>query len=153
MANKQKTLVIIKPDCIQKRTMGVVISKIEQLGLDILAAKAIRPSRELVEEHYRHIKGKSFFDELIDHLTGKLHGTNYVLALVFYGEDAIARIREISGATDPEKADPHSLRGALGRTKLSGLMENVLHASSSPEDVERELKLWFQPEDILEPAS
>jgi nucleoside-diphosphate kinase len=149
---KERTLVIIKPDAIQKGTAGEAFSRLETLRLDILAAKAIRPSRGLAEEHYQHLRGKPFFEELIDHITGKLHRTNYVLAFVLYGNDAIARVREITGATDPEKADPRSIRGALGRTKLSGLMENVVHASSDAADVEREIALWFRPDEILDPA-
>ena len=150
---KERTLVIIKPDAIAKGTVGYAYAHLEELRLDVLAAKAIRPSRELVETHYEHLKDKPFFEELIDHLVGKLHGTNYVLAFVLYGENAIERVRQVTGATDPEKADPRSIRGALGRTKTSGLMENVLHASANTEDFKRELSLWFKPEDLLEPVA
>jgi nucleoside-diphosphate kinase len=73
-----------------------------------------------------------------------------VLALVYQGEDAITKIRDIVGDTDPEKASPVSIRGSYGRITTTGVFENVVHASSSPEDAEKEIKLWFQPEEIVE---
>jgi nucleoside-diphosphate kinase len=81
---------------------------------------------------------------------GEVHKTYRVLALVYQGENAIAKIRDIVGDTDPEKANPVSIRGAYGRVTRAGVFENVVHASSSPEDAEKEIKLWFMPDEIVE---
>lgn len=145
----EATLVIIKPDAIRRGLAGRVVSRLEELHLDIIAAKAVRVSRQLAEEHYKALRGKPFFEELLDHIQGKLHQTNYVLAFVFWGDDAIARVREVAGATHPEKADPLSLRGSLGRMTTAGVMENILHASADAAEVEREIKLWFSPQELL----
>ena len=145
----QATLVLIKPDAIKRGLTGAVISKLDPLQLEIVGAKAVRVSQELAEAHYKHIREKPFFRETVDHLLGKLHGISYVLAFVLWGPDAIDRVRQVTGATHPEKADPTSIRGALGRMTTSGLMENVLHASSDPQDAEREIRLWFTPQELL----
>jgi nucleoside-diphosphate kinase len=145
---EQTTLLIVKPDALQKGVMGAVLSRVEQLKLRFVAAKVVRPTRELVEEHYQHIKGRPFFQETVEHMLGKLHGVPYAVAFILRGEDAIARLRQIAGATDPEKADPQSLRGQFGRTRTSGLMENVLHASSDPTEAQREIGLWFGAQDL-----
>jgi nucleoside-diphosphate kinase len=148
MAN-QATLVVIKPDALQKGLAGAAITKLEPLKLEIIGAKAVRVSQELAEEHYKHIRQKPFFRETVDHLKGAVHGTPYVLALVFWGPDAIERVRQVTGATNPEKADPMSIRGSFGRNLASGLMENVLHASSDPAEAQREIALWFKPDELL----
>ena len=148
MAN-QSTLVLIKPDTIRRGLTGAVLSRLDALQLEIIGAKVMRVSQELAEEHYKHIREKPFFRETVDHLRGKLHGVDAVLAFVYWGPDAIERVRITMGATHPEKAAPTSIRGALGRMTTGGLMENVLHASSDPADAEREIRLWFQPHELL----
>lgn len=145
----EATLVVIKPDAIRRGLAGCVLSRLEVLRLEIIAAKAVRVGRELAEEHYKELRGKPFFEELLDHIQGKLHQTNYVLVFVFWGEDAIARVRDVAGATHPEKADPCSVRGSLGRMTMTGVMENILHASSNAAEAEREIKLWFSPQELL----
>ena len=133
-----------------KSLTGNVISRLSEAKLAIMGAKVVCVSRELAEKHYEHLKGKPFFEELINYIVGDVHKTYRVLALVYQGEDAIARIRDIVGDTDPEKANPVSIRGSYGRITTTGVFENVVHASSSPEDAEKEIKLWFQPEEIIE---
>ena len=145
----QATLVIIKPDAIKKGLMGVVISRLEPLQLELIGAKIVHVSRALAEEHYKHIRHKPYFEETVQHLQGKLHEVPYVVAFVFWGPDAIERVRQVTGATHPEKAEPMSIRGSLGRMHTSGLMENVLHASSDATEAEREIKLWFKPEEMV----
>lgn len=149
----QATLIIIKPDAIQKGLAGAAFSRLEPLKLDIIGAKVVQVSHELAEEHYKHIKDKPFFRETVEHLEGTLHGVSYVLAFVLWGPDAIERVRQVTGATNPEKAEPMTIRGALGRNLSSGLMENVLHASSDPVDAQREIALWFRPEELLRDLS
>ena len=151
MAN-QATLVIMKPDATKRGLIGAAFSKLETLQLEIIGAKVLPVSQELAEAHYTHIREKPFFRDTVDHLRGKLHGVNFVLAFVFWGEDAIERVRELTGATNPEKADPLSIRGAFGRNTATGLMENVMHASSDPVEADREIRLWFQPHELLREA-
>ena len=143
------TLVLIKPDAIQRGLAGTVLSRLESLHLEIIGAKAVRVSRELAEEHYEALRGKPFFEELLDHIQGKLHETPYVLAFVLRGPDAIGRVRQLAGATHPEQAEPTSIRGSLGRMATSGVMENVIHASSDPSEARREIPLWFKPQELL----
>ena len=146
----QQTLIIIKPDGLVKSLTGNVISRLAEAKLTIMGAKVVRVSRQLAEQHYEHLKDKPFFEELIEYILGDVHKTHRVLALVYQGEDAIVKIRDIVGHTDPEKANPVSIRGAYGRITTSGVFENVVHASSSPEDAEKEIKLWFEPTEIVE---
>jgi nucleoside-diphosphate kinase len=146
----EQTLILIKPDGLIKSLTGNVISRLSEAKLTIMGAKVVRVSRELAEKHYEHLKGKPFFGELIDYIVGDVHKTYRVLALVYQGENAIAKIRDIVGDTDPEKANPISIRGAYGRITTTGVFENVVHASSNLEDAEKEIKLWFQPDEIVE---
>ena len=105
----------------------------------------------MAEKHYIHLKDKPFFNDLIDYIQGKPYGPDFerVMALVYKGPNAIKRIREIAGATNPEEADSVSIRGAFGRITTKGVFENVIHASSDTKDSEREIKLWFKPDEIV----
>jgi nucleoside-diphosphate kinase len=149
----QATLVLIKPDAIQRGLIGAVFSRLDKLQLEVIGAKAVRVGKGLAQEHYKGIRGKPFFDETVDYLQGKRHGTTYVLAFVLWGNGAVERVRQLAGATHPEKAKPISIRGSLGRITTSGLMENVLHASSDVEEAEREIRLWFEPHELLRALS
>ena len=149
MTNNEATLVLVKPDAIARGLTGAVLSRLAEAKLALAGAKAMRVSRELAEEHYKPLKGKPFYDELIRYLCGELHGINHVLALVYIGSGAVGRVRQLAGATNPEHADPSTIRGALGRITTKGVMENVLHASSDLQEAEREIKLWFRPEELL----
>ena len=145
----QATLVIIKPDAIKRGLMGEALSRLEPLQLHIIGVKVMAVNQALAEEHYQHIRQKPFFKETVDHLRGILHGVSHVVAFVFWGPDAIERVRQVTGATNPEKAEPQTIRGALGRNLSTGLMENVIHSSSDPADAEREIRLWFAPGELL----
>ncbi len=146
----EQTLILIKPDGLVKSLTGNVISRLSEAKLTIMGAKVLRVSRELASKHYEHLKDKPFFEELVDYIVGDVHKTHRVLALVYQGDNAIIKIRDIVGDTDPEKANPVSIRGAYGRITTTGVFENVVHASSSPEDAEKEIKLWFEPVEIVE---
>ena len=145
----QATLVIVKPDGLIKSLTGDVLSRLSKAGLKIIAAKVIKVSQDLASTHYNHLKDKPFFKALLQYITGGLHGENRVMALLYYGQDAITKVREIAGATNPEEAEPTSIRGAYGRILTSGLYENVIHASSNTDEAEREIKLWFEPHEIV----
>ncbi len=145
----QQTLVLIKPDGLVRSITGNILSRLSETKLEIVAAKITRVSKELAEAHYCYLKDKPFYPELIRYLQGELHDRRKVMALIYWGEDAISKVREISGETNPEEASPVSIRGSYGRIRSSGLFENVIHASSSEEEAEREIKLWFKPEEII----
>lgn len=145
----QQTLVLIKPDGLKKSLTGNVLTRLSETKLDIVAAKIVKVSRELAAEHYRELKDKPFFEDLLKYLMGEYHKKK-VMALVYYGEDAIDKVRKICGATNPEEAEAVSIRGAYGRITTKGVYENVIHASANKTDAEREIKLWFSPDDIIE---
>lgn len=145
----ESTLVLIKPDAIRRGLTGLVLWRLSQASLSLIGAKVVRVSRALAEEHYRPLRGKPFFDEIVQHLCGQLHGVEAVLALVYAGPGAVRVIRELAGATNPEQADPKSIRGAFGRITTQGWMENVLHASSDSQEAKREVALWFKREELL----
>ncbi|MCB4791122.1 MAG: nucleoside-diphosphate kinase [Elusimicrobia bacterium] len=149
--NIQQALVLIKPDGLKKSLTGNILTKLSEAKMVIIGAKMVVVSKELAEEHYRQLSDQPFFNELVRYLRGELHGKPYnrVFALVYQGDNAIKQLRAIAGATNPEQADPISIRGAYGRILTSGLYENVIHCSSDPAEAEREIKLWFKPEDIV----
>ena len=145
----QAALVLVKPDGLKKSLTGNILTRLSETKLEIVAAKMVRVSKNLAEEHYQHLKDKPFFGELIKYLQGELHDRKKVLALVYWGKDAIKKCRELAGATNPEEAEPTSIRGSYGRITTSGVYENVIHVSSDEKDAEREIKLWFAPEEII----
>ncbi|MBI4052370.1 MAG: nucleoside-diphosphate kinase [Elusimicrobia bacterium] len=146
----QQTLVLIKPDALQRGVAGHIINRLAHAHLRMVGAKVVKVSEKLAREHYKSLSDKPFFEELIKYIRGRLHGEEHsgVLAIVYQGEDVIAKVREIAGATNPEQAHPKSLRGAYGRVTTKGQIENVIHASSDPQEAEREIKLWFSPYEL-----
>lgn len=145
----QAALVLIKPDGLKKSLTGNILTRLSETRLEIVAAKMVRVSKELAEEHYKHLKGKLFFKDLISYIRGELHERRKVMAMVYWGEDASIKCRELAGATNPEEAEPTSIRGSYGRITTAGVYENVIHVSSNPEEAQREIKLWFHPEEII----
>jgi len=144
-----QALVLIKPDGLKKSLTGNILTRLSETKLEIIAAKIVKVSQELAEEHYQQLKDEPFFMELIQYLQGELHQRKKVMAMIYWGEDAIAKVRDIAGATNPEEASPTSIRGQYGRITTQGLYENVVHASANPEEAEREIKLWFNPDEII----
>lgn len=145
----QAVLILIKPDGLKKSLTGNILTRLSETKLDIVAAKMVVVSEDLAKDHYRHLKDKPFFPEIIKYLRGELHNRRKVMALVYWGPEAIAKCRSLAGATNPEEADPTSIRGSYGRITTKGVYENVIHVSSDPKDAEREIKLWFHPEEII----
>src|SRR3989344_6812727 len=143
-ADRQQTLVIIKPDGLKKSLTGNIITALSETKLKIMGAKIVRVNREIAEEHYQHLREAKFFDELMKYIMGEYH-TKRVLAMVWEGPDAIRKVRDIAGATHPEEAEATSIRGKYGRITSKGVFENVVHASENEEEAEREIKLWFRP--------
>ncbi len=144
---EQQTLVLIKPDGLVKSLTGNIITELSDASLKIVGAKIVQVTRELAEEHYQHLREEKFFDDLIRYIMGEYH-TKRVLALVYHGENAIIKVRRVIGSTDPEKAEPTTIRGKYGRITSKGVFENVVHASENEKEAEREIKLWFRPEEL-----
>ncbi|NQT46208.1 MAG: nucleoside-diphosphate kinase [Candidatus Omnitrophica bacterium] len=145
----EQTLVLIKPDGLKKSLTGNILTRLSETKLEIAAAKIARVSEELAVEHYKHLKDKPFFKDLIKYIRGDLHDRHKVMAMVYWGDGAIKKVRELCGTTNPEEADPVSIRGAYGRITTSGVYENAIHTSGDKEDAEREIKLWFDPDEII----
>ena len=149
MGAEQATLVLIKPDGLKKSLTGNILTRLSETKLEIVAAKIAKVSKELATQHYVHLQDKPFFEELICYLMGELHSRRKVMAMVYWGEDAINKVRALAGATNPEEADPVSIRGAYGRITTKGVYENVIHASSNEQEAQREIQLWFGPDEII----
>ena len=134
MSNIEKTLVLVKPDGVKKHICGEIISRFERKGLVVHAIKMIKVSEELAKKHYAEHEGKGFFNDLISFIT-----SGPVLAMVLEGENAVAAVRQINGATNPLEAVPGSIRGDFA----TSIDENVVHASDASETAVREIGLWF----------
>ncbi|MCX7956832.1 MAG: nucleoside-diphosphate kinase [Endomicrobia bacterium] len=147
----QYTLIIIKPDALVKSLTGNILTRLSEAKLRIIGAKVVKVTRELAEKHYAHLVDKPFFNDLYEYFSGKVYGPEYerILVFVYEGEDAISRVRKIAGATNPLEADTTTIRGAYGRINKKGVMENVIHCSDSEESAEKEIKLWFKPDEII----
>jgi nucleoside-diphosphate kinase len=142
-------LVLVKPDGMQKAITGEVISLFLASGLKLTGVKLVQVSGKLARAHYGHLSKEPFFKEIVSYLTGELHGGNPVVAMVFNGQDAVKKCRRIAGATNPEEADPKSVRGKFGRVTTRGVFENVVHVSSDNKEARREIDLWFQKKELL----
>ena len=136
----EQTLVLIKPDGIQRRLAGRILDRFEQRGLSIRAAKLLRVDRALAEQHYDEHREKPFFGELVEFIT-----STPTLALVLEGESAISVVRTTMGATNPASAAPGTIRGDLALA----MPDNLVHGSDSPESAAREVGLWFRPDELV----
>src|SRR5512133_1261059 len=136
----ERSLVLVKPDGVQRALIGEVISRLERRGLRLVAAKFIQVSKDLAETHYAIHKGKPFYEGLISYITSAP-----VMAMVWEGPNAIAAIRQTMGATRPTEAAPGSLRHDFALE----VGRNITHASDSPENGEKEAALWFKKEEIV----
>ncbi len=148
----ESCLVLIKPDGLLKSVTGNIINELSTTKLKIIGSKIVSVNNELAEKHYEALKEErpEIFEEVLKYIKGEYH-TNRVLALVYYGENACEKIRTVAGSTNPESADPTSVRGRYGRIHSeTGVFENCMHASDSPESGEREIKLWFRPCELTE---
>lgn len=146
---KERVLIIIKPDGMLKNLAGIVFAHLGALDLSLVGLKLIEPQRCLLEDHYKHLKGQPFFEQNIRFMLGEMNGCKRLLASVYQGDNAIQLCRTLAGATNPEKADPRSIRGAFGRITTEGTFENVIHVSSDPSEAEREISLWFRPDELF----
>jgi nucleoside-diphosphate kinase len=130
----EKTLVLIKPDAVQRKLVGEILARFERRGLEIRSARLLTVDRTLADEHYAEHREKPFFGELVDFITSAP-----TLALVLEGEAAISVVRTTMGATNPTDAAPGTIRGDLALA----MPDNLVHGSDSPESAQREIALWF----------
>lgn len=137
----ERTLILIKPDGVQRAFIGRIIDRYEQRGLRIAGLKLLRVPRSLAEQHYDVHRDKPFFPGLIEFIT-----SGPLVAMAVEGPNAIAVCREINGATRPAQAAPGSIRGDLALD--TG--HNLVHGSDSPETAAREVALWFKPEELVD---
>ena len=136
----EQTLVLIKPDAMQRRLAGDILARFEGRGLTVRAAKLVQVDRELAEQHYAEHVDKPFFGELVEFIT-----SSPTLALVLEGEGAIKVVRTTMGATNPVDASPGTIRGDLALA----MPDNLVHGSDAPESAEREIGLWFTAAELV----
>ncbi len=136
----ERTLVLVKPDGVQRGLIGEVIARLERRGLRMVAAKFMQVSRDLAEAHYAIHKGKPFYASLIEYITSAP-----VMAMAWEGPNAVAAVRQTMGATRPTEAAPGTIRHDFGLE----IGRNLTHASDSPENGEKEVALWFKPEELV----
>jgi len=136
----EKTFVILKPETIRNKLVGEVVGRIEKAGFKILAMKLIKASLDQAEKLYEIHKDKSFYSELINHIT-----SGPIIPMIVEGKDAVKRMRMLIGATNPKEAKPGTIRGDLGIS----ITMNIIHAADSPENFIRESKIFFSENEIL----
>jgi len=141
LSNEERTFVAIKPDAVKRGFIGRVIEKIEDKGYKIVGLKMIQVSEELAAQHYQEHVDKPFFQALIDFIT-----SGPIVAMVLQGENAISGVRKFMGKTNPDEAEAGSLRGDFAQVTRF----NVIHGSDSKESAEREINLYFTPEEICD---
>jgi len=137
----ERSLVLVKPDAIQRGLAGEIISRLEEKGLKIIAMKMLQMDKKLAQRHYAVHKGKAFFDDLINFIT-----SGPIIAAVFQGKNTVEIIRQVMGETDPVKARSGTIRGDFG----IDIGHNLVHGSDSLENASKEIELFFQKEEILE---
>ncbi|MDP3880409.1 MAG: nucleoside-diphosphate kinase [Dehalococcoidales bacterium] len=135
----ERSLVLIKPDAVEKRSTGAIIARLEGRELRIAALKMLHLDKDLAKRHYAVHDGKPFFNDLIDYITSAP-----IVAIVFEGEGAVETIRKIMGATDPAKAEAGTIRRDFG----SDIQRNAVHGSDSVETAEKEVRLFFSDDEI-----
>lgn len=137
----EKTFIIFKPDCMEKRVVGSVLSRFEAAGFDIIGCKMGRLSPTLLREHYAHVADKPFYPEIESFMNSRP-----VIMLALRGENAVQRVRDLLGPTDSRKAAKGTIRGDFG----TDMMKNIVHASDSVENGRAELARFFKPEELFE---
>jgi len=140
LINIERSLVLIKPDAMQRNLAGTIISRLETLGLRLVALKLLHPDKALARRHYAIHKGKPFYDSLVNYISSAP-----VIACVFEGKGAIEAIRKAMGATDPAKAEKGTIRGDFGLD----IERNTIHGSDSAATAEEEIKLFFTKDELF----
>lgn len=137
---KERTFVMIKPDGVQRGFIGTILNRFEKKGMKIVAMKLVSVDRKLAEQHYGIHKGKPFFEPTVKYIT-----SSPVVAMVLEGINVIEMVRSMTGATDPQKAAPGTIRGDYGQF----IGRNIIHASDGKETATFEINLWFTPDELV----
>jgi len=137
----ERSLVLIKPDAIQRGLAGEIVTRLERRGLKIVAMKMLHMDKTLAQRHYAIHKDKAFFNKLVDFIT-----SSPIIAIVFQGKDAVEIIRQTMGETDPVKAKAGTIRGDFGLD----IQHNLIHGSDSAKNASEEINLFFSTEEILD---
>jgi nucleoside-diphosphate kinase len=135
----QKTFVIFKPDCMEQKHVGNVLSRFESAGFTVVGCKMMRLTPTLLREHYAHVAGKPFYPEIEAFMSSRP-----VIVMALQGDDIVQKVRDLLGPTDSRKAAKGTIRGDFG----TEMMKNVVHASDSDENARLELARFFKPEEI-----
>ena len=136
----ERTLVLIKPDAVEKGASGAILARLEATGAKLVAAKMLKIPKALAEKHYEAHKAKPFFASVVGFVT-----SGPVVAAVFEGNDVVAKVRKAMGATNPANADA----GTIRRDFAESIERNAVHGSDSPETAKIEIALYFKPEEIV----
>ena len=137
----ERTFIMLKPDAVQRGLAGEMIARFEKKGFKLVGMKLIQVDRTLAEEHYAEHRGKGFFEPTVAYIM-----SSPVVALVWEGENVVALARELMGATNPANANPGSIRGMYAMD----ISRNVIHGSDSVTSAEREIALYFKPEELVD---
>ncbi|TET36980.1 MAG: nucleoside-diphosphate kinase [Planctomycetota bacterium] len=137
----ERTLIILKPDAVQRRLMGRIITRFEEKGFKIIAAKFVHIDRAMAQKHYAVHKNETFYESLLEFIT-----RGPVLAFVLEAENAIEVSRKMMGSTFGHEAEPGTIRGDFGISR----QYNLIHGSDAPETALKEIKLWFKPEELVD---
>jgi nucleoside-diphosphate kinase len=137
----ERTLIILKPDAVQRGLIGQIITRFENKGIQVVGAKFTQIAKATAETHYAPHKGKPFYEGLVKFMT-----SSAVLVLALQGKDVIAISRKMMGATFGSKAEPGTIRGDFGVSNSF----NLIHGSDSPEAADKELKLFFKPDELID---
>ncbi|MFJ7749172.1 nucleoside-diphosphate kinase [Arthrobacter sp. NPDC097144] len=135
----ERTLVLIKPDGVERKLSGAILARIEAKGYTLAELKKVNATREVLEEHYAEHEGKPFYEPLVEFM---LSGP--IVAAIFEGERVIEGFRSLAGTTDPTTAAPGTIRGDFGRDWGTAVQQNLVHGSDSPESAAREIGIWFK---------
>lgn len=130
----ERSLVLIKPDAVERNLIGRILSIYEEYGLKILSIRSVKAPKDVAEKHYEEHKGRPYFENLINYIT-----RSPIVALVVEGEDAIKKVRQINGSTNPKEAQDGTIRKLYALSKN----ENSVHGSDCPENAQREINIWF----------
>src|SRR4249920_4178582 len=136
----ERTLILLKPDCVQRRLMGRVLSRFEDKGLNVIAMKMMRVTPDLAKKHYAEHVQKAWYPTLEQFITG-----GPIVAAIIEGLEAIRVVRDMLGATSGLKATPGTIRGDFSSSRQM----NLVHASDGPEAAQREIALYFKPDEIM----
>lgn len=136
----QRTLILLKPDCVQRRLVGEITRRFEQKGLRLVGLKLVQASQAIAEKHYAVHKGKPFYESLLTFIT-----SGPTVAMVWEGREAVTVARTLMGATDGTKAPPATIRGDFALS----VQNNLVHGSDSPENAAAEIAIWFKPEELV----